>query len=420
MYPVKIIILGCGGRGGCYAEYAKQFPAKAQVTAVADPRDFHRNAIADAHGLTANMRFNRWEEVAARPKFADAVLICTLDPMHEAAAVAFAKQGYAILLEKPMASTPQACRNIVGAVKKADVIFAVCHVLRYAAFSRKIKEIIDEGMLGQVVSLQHLEPVGNWHQDHSYVRGNWRNEKDSSFMLLTKCCHDIDLIRYFMNARCRKVQSFGSLNFYRRENRPAGAASKCTDCPPEIERNCPDSAIKIYIRDRLRKGHSLWPINVLTTDVSEVGVMKALREGPYGRCVFACDNNVVDNQVVNMEFEGRKTASMTMTAFCNETGRQTRIFGTRGSLSSDGEQVRVFDFLSGKTTLYPTGVPNDNGILSGHGGGDMGLMQAFIAAVAENDRTRILSGPEETLESHLITFAAEKSRLTGKVLEVDS
>ncbi len=192
----------------------------------------------------------------------------------------------------------------------------------------------------------------------------------------------------------------------------------CVDCPAGIERNCPDSAVKIYLRDRLRKGHVLWPVNVLTTDVTEKGVRQALREGPYGRCVFACDNDMVDHQVVNMEFDGRRTASMTMTAFCTERGRQTRIFGTRGSLSSDGETILVTDFLTGKVSQYSTFLPNDNGILSGHGGGDLGLMRTFIEAVACNDRTRILSGPDETLESHLITFAAEESRRANRVIEI--
>ena len=337
--------------------------------------------MGDDHNISEELRFRDWKEVLARPKFADAVLICTQDAMHEEPAIAAAKLGYHILLEKPMAPTADACRRIVKAVKEAGVMFAVCHVLRYTPYTRKLKAVLDTGVIGNIVSIQHLEGLHHWHQAHSFVRGNWRNEAESSFMLLAKCCHDLDWLRYVMGEKCVKAHSFGSLYHLNRENQPAGAADRCTDCPAEVEAACPYSAIKIYLRDRLLKGHTLWPVNVLTEDVTEEGVEKALRQGPYGRCVYACDNDVVDHQCVNLEFEGGRTAQMIMTAY-NDEGRITRIFGTRGYIKADSRMIWVKDFLTDKMTEYDSNVENDNNITTGHGGGDEGLMSAFISALA--------------------------------------
>ena len=247
------------------------------------------------------------------------------------------------------------------------------------------------------------------------MRGNWRNEAESSFMLLAKSCHDLDWIRYIMGSKCEAVSSFGSLKHFRKECAPAGSAKRCVSC--KIERQCPYSAIKIYIDSRADKGNFDWPVNVLTTDLTKEGVMKALREGPYGRCVYACDNDVVDNQIVNMRFEGGATVAFTMTAF-NEGGRKTRIFGTKGEIYGDGSKLHVFDFMTDKTEVIDTNIASDNSILSGHGGGDFGIMDSFVSALATGDTNKILSGPDETLESHLMVFSAEKSRLTGRTVKL--
>ena len=418
MKQVKILIVGCGARGSGYGRFVLQCPERAKVVAIAEPIAERRNAVGDAHNVPPEYRFNSWEDVARLPRLADAVLICTQDQMHEAPAIAFAQLGYDILLEKPMAPTAESCRRIVAAVKKAGVLFAVCHVLRYTAYTRKLKEVLASGAIGEIINIQHLEPVGYWHQAHSFVRGNWRNEEESSFMLLAKCCHDVDWLRYVMNRPCRQVQSFGTLKHFRPECAPQGATARCLDCPAEIEKNCPYSAIKIYLRDRLDKGHSGWPVNVLSHEVTRETILDALRNGPYGRCVYACDNDVVDNQIVNMIFDNGSTVSMTMTAFNSHGGRLTRIFGTRGSIDTDSNTITLFDFLTDKKTVIDTAVKNDGGILSGHGGGDGGLMDAFISAVAEQDPSKILSGTDETLESHLMVFAAEESRKNGKVMDI--
>ncbi len=415
MQPVKLLIVGCGARGAGYAHYTTMYPENAQIVGVADPDDERRNRIGDVGKVPPEFRFSTWQDAAQKPRFADAVLICTQDAMHEEPAVAFAKLGYHILLEKPMAPEPEACKRIVQAAKDAGILFAVCHVMRYTAYTQKLKELLDSGVIGEIVSIQHLEPVGYWHQAHSYVRGNWRREDESSSMLLAKSCHDVDWLRYIMGRPCKQIQSFGSLIHFRPENAPAGAGKRCMECPAEIESHCPYSAMKIYLRDRYDKGRRLWPLDVLTPDVTAENLLAAIKTGPYGRCVYACDNDVVDNQVVNLFFDNGTTASMTMTAFTEHSGRLTRIFGTKGSIDTDSEIIRITDFATDQTQVINTGVENDGGILSGHGGGDLALMERFVRAVATNDPSLILSGTDDTLESHLMVFAAEKSRHTGTV-----
>jgi predicted dehydrogenase len=234
-------------------------------------------------------------------------------------------------------------------------------------------------------------------------------------MLLAKSCHDIDWIRHIMGVKCKSVSSFGSLKHFRKEEKPEGAADRCLDC--KIEAECPYSAKKIYIKDRLEKGDSQWPVNVLTPDPTLEGVEKALREGPYGRCVYECDNDVVDHQVVNMLFEGNKTASFTMTAFSKSGHRITRIFGTKGEIYGDGSKINHYDFLTDKTEEIQTNA-SDSSILGGHGGGDYGIMDSFVSALSEDDASKIISGPDETLESHLIVFAAEESRKQNKLVNL--
>lgn len=414
MSKVKIIICGAGSRGAGHANNAMEHSGNAEIIGVAEPREFHRNELAKKYNIAPENVFSDWSEMAGRERFADAVVISTQDSLHVEPAVAFAEKGYHILLEKPIAPTEKECQIVTDAVKKAGVIFGVCHVLRYTNYSKKVKEIIDSGALGEIVSIRHLEPVCYWHQAHSYVRGNWRNEEESSFMLLAKSCHDIDLLHYFMQDKCTAVSSFGSLKHFKKENKPEGASDRCIDC--SVSDDCPYSASRFYL-GRLKKGETEWPLNVITPEPTEESVTEALRNGPYGRCVYTCDNDVVDNQVVNMEFAGGQTVSFTMTAFTDSSGRQTQIFGTRGQLTGDSVKIKVFDFNTEKTTEYDTSAGSGH-ITGGHGGGDYNLISDFIDAVASKDQSKLLSGADETLNSHKMVFAAERSRIEGKVIKL--
>lgn len=414
--PVTAIIVGAGGRGMGYARFALAHPDRLRIAGVAEPRTWNRNAMADLYQLPAENIFTDWQQLAEKPKLADAVIICTQDAMHVQPAVALADLGYAILLEKPMAPTEEGCTRIVQAVKKNQILFAVAHVLRYTRYTQVLKKLIDSGEIGEPISIQHLEPVGYWHQAHSFVRGNWRNTKESSFMLLSKSCHDLDWIRYIINRPCLSVSSFGSLSHFRKEQKPpqAGDAVCCLDCSYEPE--CPYSAKKIYLT-RVEQGYLSWPVDVLTPEPTYESVWEALRTGPYGRCVYECDNDVVDHQIVNLWFKGDKSAVFTMTAFNKASHRKTRIFGTRGEIYGDGEKIELFDFLTDKTRIIDTQA-GDSSILGGHGGGDYGLMDHFVRAVAENDPSLILSGPDESLETHRMVFAAEQARLEHRVVDL--
>ncbi len=401
---VRLAVVGAGNRGQSYAKLAQECGAR--IVAVAEPRQAVRQRFANDYGITSEAVFDDWPALLDAKLSYDAVLIATPDRQHVEPAIAFAADGRHILLEKPMAPTEAECRRIVHEVKAAGVIFAVCHVLRYTDYTQAIRKIIAEGLIGDVICIQHHEPIGYWHHAHSYVRGNWRSEAESSSALLAKSCHDLDWLRFIMGRRCIRVSSFGSLVHFRPENQPKGASDRCLDC--DVESSCPYSARRIYL-EAAHRGETHWPVSMLDVDPTPANVEAALRQGPYGHCVYTSGNDVVDQQVVNMEFDSGRTASFTMSAFTPKAGRATRIFGSRGQLVGDGSTIQRYDFLTEQTFDIDTQAA-DQSLLGGHGGGDGRLIQSFVSAVAQNDPSLILSGPDETLESHLMVFAAERAR----------
>ncbi len=409
MKPVTIAIIGAGGRGQGYARYTQTHPGEGKIVAVAEPVAVRREKMASDYGLARENVFSDWKDLAAKPRLADCVIIGTQDRMHTEPAIAFAKKGYHMILEKPMAPTAAECVDIVKAAKAAGIVFAVGHVLRYTSFYNRMKELIDGGAVGEVVTVQHLEPVAYWHQAHSFVRGHWRNSKESSFMLLAKSCHDLDIMSYLVGKPCKAVSSFGSLRHFRKDQKPAGAGSRCFDCA--IERECPYSAVKIYLEGR----NPDWVRHAVSDEHTLDAVRKGLETGPYGRCVYECDNDVVDHQVVSFQYDDEVTAVFTMTAFTMHGGRETRIMGTMGELIGNREAGIIHnDFRSGYTTTHELA----RGASGGHGGGDEGLMRSFLAAVSAKDPSLIASGPDASLESHLAVFAAEEARLKGTVEKI--
>ncbi len=309
-----------------------------------------------------------------------------------------------------MAPSANECRAIAAAVERAGIVFAVAHVLRYTPYTRRLVAAISAGAIGTVVGVQRLEPVGWWHFAHSYVRGNWRREVDSSPILLAKCCHDIDWIRHVVGAPIEAVSSFASRFEFRPERRPAGAADRCVTCT--IESRCPYSARRLYL-ERASAGDFAWPVSVVTHERTPAAVLHELERGPYGRCVYASDNDVPDHQVVNLELAGGRCCSFTMSAFTPFTGRRSTVFGTHGWLSGDGERLDHVDFLTGEHRELDIETSSGR-----HGGGDDALMRSFLTAVANRDPTALLSGARETLETHLAVFAAERARRERRVVRV--
>ena len=412
MKPVTIALVGAGGRGlRCYAPYVSKHPERATIVAVAEPRDEYKNEAIREFNIAPSRAFSCWQDLARQPRLADAVIIATPDREHYHAAIAFAKLGYHILLEKPMAPTERECREIVSAVKEHGNILAVCHVLRYAPYFRKLREIINSGVLGTLAHINHTEHVGFWHFAHSYVRGNWRNEALSAPSLLAKSCHDLDILLFLAQRRCVSVFSSGNLLEFKSDMKPVGASERCTDCR-YAERGCAYSASKFY-QSRLDRGLTGWPLDVITTDVSKSGIGHALKNGPYGRCVYSCDNDVVDHQLVAMSFEGGLTANFTMNAFSTDEYRQTEIFGTRGEARGNNHQIVVRVFETGDVTSYDIAPQS-----GAHFGGDDALMRDFVDAVESQNPELIASGPKISLEGHLIVFAAERSRKTGEAQSI--
>jgi predicted dehydrogenase len=412
MEPVRLAVLGAGSRGNAYGRWVLAHPDRARVVAVAEPDPVRRARFAASHRCEA---FEDWQPLLDAGLGLDAVVIATQDAMHLGPALTAASRGLHILLEKPIAPTAEDCATVVSAVREAGVLLCVGHVLRYAPYTRLVRSLLDAGAIGEIVSVQHHEPVGYWHQAHSFVRGNWRRSDLSSFMLLSKSCHDIDWLQHIVGRPIARVSSFGGLSHFTPANRPPGADDRCVSC--SVEAACPYSAVRLY-GGLLSSGQHGWPLDVVLADFTPSALDSALREGPYGRCVYSCDNDVVDHQVVAMEFEGGATASFTMNAFNTGGHRRTRIFGTRGELECDGVSVTVHDFVSDTATSHDPSSVAGASADDGHGGGDAGLMDAFVTAVATGDPASILSGPEDTLNSHLATFAAERARLTGTVISV--
>ena len=402
---VKAILLGAGARGAlCYAPYATRFPHELQFVAVAEPQQVRRDSFAADHKIPEDNVTANWEDLLNRPKFADAVIICTQDRMHYEPAKKALELGYHVLIEKPMSPVARECLDLELSAIANNRLLTTCFVLRYTSFWSAIKKVIVRGDIGNVVSIQLNENVGYYHMAHSYVRGNWRNRSISSPMILAKSSHDMDLIGWLIGEKCMRVGSFGSLFHFHEGNAPIGATDRCTDgCPHE--KDCPFAAAQFYLNEDNR----VWAAH-FTTKFDHDSILEQLRVNSYGRCVYKCDNDVVDHQVVNMEFENGATALFSMSGFTHDCSRQVQIMGTKGEIrgSMEANQFSIYDFLTSTETVVK--VRADSG---DHGGGDHGLIRSFVADVAsiESGNTEALTPVTSATQGHMMAFAAEESRL---------
>ena len=407
---VTAVLIGAGQRGmNVYSEYALTHPNEFKVVAVAEPNDERRNAFAEKHQLTKERMFKDWSELFEQGKIADCAMICTQDRFHTEPVKKALSLGYHVMCEKPMSPMAEDCIEMGKYAQKYNRTLTICHVLRYSPFYTKLKEVIDSKVIGEIATIQHIECVGYWHQAHSFVRGNWRNSKESSPMILQKSCHDMDILSWLIGKSCVAVSSFGSLKHFKEEEAPVGAGHRCLlDC--EIESTCPYSAKKIYCDEE--EWYSETINKVVALEGTPEAISDALKVGPYGRCVYRCDNDVVDHQVVNLLYEGGVTVSFTMSAFTYEGSRIMNIMGTKGQIVCDMEknEIEVRDFLTGNKTKYTIKIGT-----SGHSGSDEQFMKGFIKTV-KTDGEFELSSAEVSVSSHLIALAAEESRITGKTV----
>lgn len=407
--PVRLAVIGAGNRANKYLEYARLHPERLRPVAVAEPNGTRRRAVAEAFGIPDKACFVRYEQLFGAGIDADAVLVASPDDVHRDPVLRAIRTGHHVLIEKPVAQQLGECLEIERAASRHGVLAGVCYVLRYHPYFCKIREIVASGELGRVVSIDHIVSVGLDRAMHSYVRGIFRRTQDANAMLLAKCCHDIDFLLWILGSRCRRLSSFGSLGWFRPENAPAGSAERCIDCRQEAQ--CPYSARDLYLvrRDWISN------FDVPEGSTLDEAIMNELRSGPHGRCVFRCDNDVVDRQVLALEMADGATVSLTMDMLTADDLRRTRIRLTGGEIEGDEQrltvrpfrgEVREYDF----TDLF--GQPY-------HAGADLRLIEDFIEAVHSSAHPfRAPIG--EAVESHRICFAAEESRLTGRTIDLDA
>jgi predicted dehydrogenase len=412
--PVELVMVGAGNRGHlAYGAFAERNPGEAKFVGVVEPDDARRARFASAHRIPSERQFRSWEDLAGRPPLAPALINATLERTHRASTLALLGAGYEILLEKPIAPTPGECLEIASAAEAHGRLLQIAHVLRYAPFFLALRDVIVSGRLGAIVSVDWRENLVYWHFAHSYIRGNWGKTSNAGPMILTKCCHDLDLLVWIFG-RCERLSSSGSLTHFTRDAVGAEIPDRCTDgCP--IADACPYFAPRVYL-DRLRENPGGFAVAAVTLDRTPEGVMRALETGPYGRCVYRCDNDVVDHQVVLMRFAGGLSVSLTMQGASHLEGRTIRVDGTRATLLANEarSEMEIHDHRTGDTERIAT--PRGVG---GHGGGDDALMRAFVGAI-RGDRLSVLTSARESVASHLMAFAAEEARLTGQSVTMAS
>lgn len=414
MKKVSAILIGAGQRGvSAYSQYALNFPNEFEVVAVAEPRADRLADFAKTFNIPPQNCFSDWKELLKKPKMADCAMVCTQDREHFLPTVQALKQGYHVLCEKPMSPIKSEIIEMGAMAKKYGRILSICHVLRYSPFFTKVKEILDSGEIGELVSVQHIECVAYWHQAHSFVRGNWRNSKQTSPMILQKSCHDMDILLWLIGSKCKSISSFGSLKHFTAANAPDGAPEYCLDGCQHRE-TCPYYAPKIYIEDE--GSHTSVIRSVVSLDTSRAGLLKALEKGEYGRCVYRCDNDVVDNQVVNMAFDNGVTVAFNMCAFTAGGGRQINFMGSRGQLTGFMEEnkINVYDFKTGNVKELTIKTPAE-----GHSGSDSMLMKDFVELVRLDGQKASKTSCDVSVESHLMALAAEESRVSGKTINFD-
>lgn len=412
----KVIVIGCGGRGKTYSDImSDQFGEDFEIVAVAEPVDARRNYMKEKHSIPEDMCFTTWEPLLELPKLADVAIIATMDRDHFGPAMAAIEKGYDLLLEKPIAPTPEECRKIQLAAEEKGVFVLVCHVLRFTKFFIALKNIIDSGEIGKVMNIQHIEGVGDVHQSHSFVRGNWGNSDESSCMILQKTCHDMDILAWLIGKECTEVHSFGSLSYFKKENAPEGSPERCIEGCPHAD-TCPYNAVKLYVDD---KGD--WFRCAATKEIhpTDEQVIDAMWNTQYGKCVYKCNNNVVDHQTVNMKFGDDVYVDFAMSAF-TRGGRVIRIMGTQGEITAamDGNKIEVFNFITRQSRIHDCdAVATGEMITGGHGGGDEGIIFA-LRNLLNGETSKSICSVRESCDNHMISFAAEESRLTGKTVKL--
>jgi predicted dehydrogenase len=411
---VTAVVIGAGNRGRfTFGSYALARPERLRVVAVAEPEPARRQAMAREHALEPARVYRDWKAALDAPRLADVAIVATSDTLHVEPVLAAVGRGYHVLLEKPIAPEAGDCVRVVEAAERAGRMLQIGHVLRYTPFYARVRELVSSGALGRLLHLALEEHVAAWHMAHSFVRGRFRNRALAAPLLLAKSCHDLDLLAWFAGRPARRVASFASLSGYRPENAPAGAPERCSAACP-VQAGCPHDAVRFYLGPDEQLARA-WPWSDLGADPSREARRRALEAGPYGRCVFRCDNDLVDHQVVAVEFEDGVTGSFQVHGFAARESRALRLTGSEGELRGvldegwlELSRPGVFERERFELAASPIG----------HYGGDQGLLDHFTALVARDAPAEVLASGRSALEGHLLGFAAERAREQGAVVDV--
>jgi predicted dehydrogenase len=406
----RAAIIGAGARGNhVFAELMRTRATGWEVSAVVEPDALRREAFREQQQLPVTHAFASIEEFLRADRMADFAFICTPDPTHFELCDAISSAGYDVLLEKPVATSLPECLALLDVQRTHGNRIYVAHVLRYSPFFRTIRELLRSGEYGGVRSLQLLELIGHWHFAHSYVRGNWSRRADSAPLVLTKCSHDLDIIMWLLADQCvQQVSSVGSLSYFRAELAPEGAAQRCLEC--SLQRSCLYSATEMYLTDR-----GGWPYDSLASGSRSLsGRREALRTGPYGRCVWHCDNDVCDNQSVTLQFESGLHATLGMYAHTADVTRRISVFLDEAEITGDlhrGEiTISPFSGTPGLVQPFaaPLEAPGDS-----HGGGDLALLRTLHEHLETGAHAEVMTSLETSIISHVLAFLADDSRLQG-------
>lgn len=413
MVAIDAIIVGAGGRGLAYGRFATEHPGDLKIVGFAEPDPIRRERFLSEHDITPEMVFDDWQSLLDRGRrLATAAINCTMDRMHFDSTMRLLDLGYDVLLEKPMTPVLNENLRLVAKAEETGRQLQICHVLRYTPFWQALRAVVQSGALGRIISVTHRENLIYYHMAHSFVRGNWRSEATSGPMILSKCCHDFDILLWILQKPVAWLQSFGSLIHFRPENAPEGATERCTDPCPAAD-SCKYEATRRYARD----GEG-WPQNAVSYIPTSAARLEQLKTDWYGRCVYQCDNDVVDHQTVNMELEDGTTVTLVMNGQSDEESRTMRWDGTKatlyGKFSSRGHEIRIHHHRTGEVEEVPV-IARDG---SGHGGGDFGIVRSFVNSLRGQPDDSVTTA-RESLESHLLAFAAEESRLRKTVINME-
>ena len=396
---VTFSVVGLGGRASAYLSALQElYPNEHQVVAVADPDPVKQARARNDYGLQDNQIFDTDLKLMEQPRLSDVAIVATQDKLHLRDIRGLLAKGYDLILEKPVATTLEELQEIAAVSKSfPDQMVAVCHVLRHTVFFGEIRRILESGRFGPVVSIQHNENIGYYHFAHSYVRGPWNNSETSGPLTLTKSCHDMDILLFLLeNTHCRQISSYGALSIFNRDHYdPATMAPMCVDCPQN--ESCAFSAPKLYSSGKIKS---------VVFDLSSVDkVRENLGTSPYGRCVYHCDNNVVDHQSTAIQFDNGITATFNLSAFSAKVNRSLKIMCQFGEIRAIEKPylIETTDFRTDETTVTELDIRD-----RGHGGGDKAFVKDFMESYLHG--VPFNSTLEHAIESHAMALLAEESR----------